>query len=146
MAFLDISRSGVQGQATARSLRTPALSVLAAAALIAAAALLPVVQSSTTTTTGYEIRRLETRKADLRAAIFNAQSEIAQLGSLERIEQEARGRLGMVPAERTIIVQVQEPAPPARLVPVRFLPQPAPTQPVPSRGGLHALLSRLALR
>jgi hypothetical protein len=125
--------------------------MLAAGALVAAAALLPVAQSSNTTTTGYELHRLETRKADLQAAIYNAQTDIAELGSLARVEREARGRLSMVPAERTTLVQVGEPAPEVRQVPARFLPVPEQReetqQPsVPAGRGLRTLLSRLAIR
>lgn len=108
---------------------------------------MPVVQTSNATSTGYQNRRLEARRADIQAAIYNTQTEIAQLGSLERIDQEARGRLGMVPADRSTIVTVQEPAPVQRQVPARYLPQ---TQEHPrqahQRGGLRAVLSRLSIR
>lgn len=148
MAFIGLSRPHLHERPATRAVRIPGFSVLIAAAAVAGAALMPVVQSSNTTTAGYEIRKLEIRKADLQAAIYNRQTEIAHLGSLERIEQEARGRLGMVPADRSVIVTVAEPAPERRQVPARFLPQEdAQEQQAPSRGsGLRALLSRLSIR
>ena len=130
-----------------RSLRLPGLGVVSAAGLVTAAALLPVVQNSTATTAGFETRRLEQRKADLQAAIYQAQTEVAQLGSLDRIDREARGRLGMVPAERAVVIQVKEPAPTGGHVPARFLqgaaPEPEPAAPAPS--GVWALLAKFAI-
>jgi hypothetical protein len=147
LALLSSSRSHVHERPAPRVLRLPSLGILAASGLVAGAALMPVVQTSNATTTGYENRRMEARKTDIQAAIYNAQTEIAQLGSLERIDKEARGRLGMVPADRSTIVTVQEAAPEQRQVPARFLPQPQEQQQqAERRGGLRALLSRLSIR
>lgn len=147
MAAFDPVRQQARGRSLPGVLRIPSAGMVAAATLVAAAALLPVVQSSSATTAGYETRRLESQKADLQAAIYNAQTEIAQLGSLERIDREARGRLGMVPVERTVSVQVTEPAPATSALPARFLPS-ATEQPHPpkARSRARALLSKLAFR
>ncbi|MER3420008.1 MAG: hypothetical protein C4290_05565 [Chloroflexota bacterium] len=134
------ARPQVQSQPT----RLPRSGALMAAALVATAALLPVVQSSNLTTTGYEIRALEQRRSDLQAAIYNAQVDIAYLGSLERIEREARSRLGMVPAERTVSVQVNVSPPPPRRIPARYLPEPPPT-PTRRTGFWERLPARLPL-
>ena len=126
-------------------LRAPSAGMVAAAALVAGAALLPVVQSSSATTAGYEIRRLERQRADLQAAIYNAQTEIAELGSLDRIDREARGRLGMVPAQQVVVVRVAEPAPSGWHVPARFLPPEDRAQPAKPKRGLLALLEKLSI-
>jgi hypothetical protein len=146
MAAFDSSRPHAGGRSLAPPLRLPGFGMIAAAALVAAAALLPVVQSSTATSEGAETRRLERRRADVQAAIYAAQAEIAQLGSLERIDREARGRLGMAPAERTVMVEVRETAPAAGHVPARFLPPPAADQPQERESRLATLLARLGIR
>ena len=146
MAAFDSSRPRAGGRPLAPPLRVPGLGMIAAASLVAAAALLPVVQSSTATSEGAETRRLERRRADVQAAIYSTQSEIAVLGSLERIDREARGRLGMAPAERTTMIEVQETAPAARRVPARFLPPPATQQPQEHGNRLAMLLARLGMR
>ncbi len=133
-----------QAQAHSRPTRLPRSGTLLAAALVATAALLPVAQSSNLTTTGYEIRALEQRRSDLQAAIYNAQVDIARLGSLERVEREAKDRLGMVPAERSVSVQVNVPPPAARQLPARYVPQPPPAHPRPT-GFWERLLARLPL-
>lgn len=138
-------RAETRPQIPARSARLPRSGTILTAALVATAALLPVVQSSNLTTTGYEIRALEQRRSDLQASIYNAQVDIARLGSLERIEREARDRLGMVPADRTVSVQVTVPPPTPRQIPARYLPEPSPAPRLPT-GWWHRLLARLPLR
>jgi hypothetical protein len=148
VALFDSSPQRARARPAARGLRLPGFGTVAASALVAAAALLPVVQSSNATTTAHDIRRLETRKADLQAAIYNAQTEIAQLGSLERIDHEARGRLGMTTASRSTVVQVSEASSAPRQVPARYLPQEdkvTEASQTPRRGP-RALLARLFAR
>lgn len=138
-------RAETRPQNPARSARLPRSGTILTAALVAAAALLPVAQSSNLTTTGYQVRELEQRRSDLQAAIYNAQVDIARLGSLERIEREARDRLGMVPAERTVSVQVRVPPPAPRQIPARYVPEPPPAS-TPPAGWWHRLLAQLPLR
>lgn len=146
MAAFDNLRTHAGGNRTAESrvsLRGVAVLALAGV-MVAGAALLPVVQSSKATTTGYEIRRLEAQKADLQAALYNAQTDIAGLGSLARIDREARERLGMVAPSRSVVVQVAEPAPAERQVPARYLPPPLEaTPPAAEEGGVRDFLARL---
>ena len=146
MAAFDNLRTHTGGDRVAESrvsLRGVAVLALAGV-MVAGAALLPVVQSSKATTTGYEIRRLEGQKADLQAALYNAQTDIAELGSLARIDREARERLGMVPPSRTIVVNVAEPAPAERQVPARYLPSPPEATPPPAQeGGVRGFMARL---
>lgn len=129
MAVLDQPRPRLVGQRVG----VPGLVVLAAG-LVAAAALLPVVQTSSTTATGAEIRRLEVERSDLQARINAKQAEVAELGSIERIDREARERLGMVPATRLMYITVAQP-PPETGMPARYLnpeePQAAQTKPAP---------------
>lgn len=119
MALLGQSSSQEIARGFGRRVGIPGLSIVAAT-LVAAAALLPVAQSSSATSIGHQIRDLEARRADLNAGIYASQSEVASLGSIDRIEREARGRLGMVPAERWMYVTASAP-PPAALIPARYL-------------------------
>ena len=148
MTVFDTPRQRVRAGAVVSRLRIPGLRGLAAAGLVTAAALLPVVQSSNATTAGYEIRQLERRKSDLQASIYNAQSEIAELGSLQRIDREARDRLGMVPATRTVMVTVDEAPPAPWRVPARFAEPQEEERPAarPAPTGWRALLARLSPR
>jgi cell division protein FtsL len=104
-----------------RRIGIPGVSILAAG-FVAAAALLPVAQTSITTETGAEIRTLELQRADIRAQINTTQAEVAGLASIERIDREARERLGMAPAGRSMYVTVTQP-PPSSGMPARFLNQ-----------------------
>lgn len=90
--------------------------------VIGLAGLLPLIQNSQVTSTSSDIRQLERARNDWEARLQELQAEIAFLGSLDRIEREARERLGMVPPSETVYVIVDEPAPEAQLIPPRFLP------------------------
>lgn len=148
MAAFGSAREDVRAKPLGRRLALPSVGVLGAATLVTAAALLPVVQNSNATTAGYETRQLERHKADLQASIFNAQKDIAELGALQRIDREARDRLGMAPADRTVSVQVTRPAPTDWRVPARFIAaqQPPPAPEAASGHGLLGLLFRLTSR
>lgn len=102
-----------------RRIGIPGVAILAAG-FVAAAALLPVAQTSITTETGAEIRRLEVQRGDIQARINATQADVATLASVDRVDREARERLGMVPAGRSIYVTVTQPAPVSG-VPSRFL-------------------------
>lgn len=119
MALLRHSTSQEIARGFGRRVGLPGLGIVAAT-LVAAAALLPVAQSSSATSAGHQIRDLEVRRADLTASIYASQSEVATLGSIDRIEREARGRLGMVPAERWMYVSAPAP-PPVAVMPARYL-------------------------
>lgn len=113
---------------SAASLRR-ALALTVTLALVALAVLLPVMQNSDETTQGYRIRALEQQQSDLEAQIYNAQADIAQLGSLSRIDSQARGRLGMVPTNRGLAVSVSVPRPEVRPLPNGYLPERNPAAP-----------------
>ena len=142
MAVLDNSRPQALARGLGRRVGVPGFGIVAAG-FVAAAALLPVAQSSNAVATGYEIRLLEARRADLQASIHTTQAEVAALGSLERIDREARERLGMTPAERFMYVSVER-APATAAAPARFLQPDAPPPARPARG-IRSVLSKLSL-
>jgi cell division protein FtsL len=122
MVAFNSPRARSADQAAEHGARFPTVSTLAAAAMVAAAALLPVVQTRSRTSAGAETRQLERQKSDIQATIYNQQTDIAQLGSMQRIDREARERLGMVPAGNGMVVAVSQPAPEERQIPARYLP------------------------
>jgi cell division protein FtsL len=100
--------------------------------------------SSRATSTSTDIRQLERARDDWEARSQELQAEIAFLGSLDRIEKEARGRLGMVPPTETIYVTVDQPAPEKQLIPLRFLPA-AKEQPQQHHSWWESILDMLPL-
>ena len=113
-----------RGRAAPRSEgRQPGLPslVIACVVVIGLAGLLPLLLSSMVVNTNGEIRQLERVRNDWQARTQELEAEIAVLGSLDRIEKEARGRLGMVPPDETIYITVDQPAPEKQIVPLRFL-------------------------
>ncbi len=96
--------------------------VLFAGMVVALAALLPLVQSSGATTTAGRISQLEGQKADWQARTRELETEIATMGSLDRIEKEATERLHMVPPVDAYYITVDVPPPEERRLPSRFLP------------------------
>lgn len=129
----------------ARGLRR-ALSLTITLGLVILAVLLPVVQNSDETTQGYRIRALEQQQSDLEAKIYAAQADVAQLGTLSRVDSAARGRLGMVPASQQVAVDVSVPVPAFRQIPNRYALAPAAPAPPPvKRSFWERLLNRLPL-
>jgi len=84
-----------------------------AVALIAAAAiaLLQVFQSGSSVDTGLSLQRLERQQADLTASVHALEAQVAALSSLDRVERAARERLGFVPAESILYLEVATQAP-----------------------------------
>ncbi len=106
-------------------LHSPSLPVLLilAAVVVGMAALLPLVQSSGATSTAGDIRQLEQEKTDWRARVRALELDVAGLGSLTRIEQEATKRWKMAPAKEINYISVNVPAAEPRRLPSRYLPQ-----------------------
>jgi hypothetical protein len=94
--------------------------------LLVTAALLQVNQFSRVTSTGYQINDLNRERAKKQAENHQIEADVARLSSLGRVDIEARVRLGMVPAPRTLSISVNQPVPPRESLPTRFLP---PEQP-----------------
>ena len=122
------ARSGVHlgsGAIPALGLLNRLPSVLLASlalATVAGVGLLQVIQSSRAASAGYEIGRLEDRRAELNAQMRILEVEVANMSHSDRIRQQATTRLGMVPADRTITVAVGVPAPRVAPMPERYVP------------------------
>ena len=95
--------------------------VIICVVVIGLAGLLPLLLSSMVIHTSGDVRQLEGVRNDWNARIQELEAEIAVLGSLDRIEKEARQRLGMVPPDDTVYLTVDQPAPEKQIVPLRFL-------------------------
>jgi len=87
---------------------------------VALLGLLQVIQTSDATSTAYTIDRLEQERLDWSAQVHSLEAEVASLTSLDRVEREARDRLGMVPAENVLYLGVDVPPPQQQLLPRRF--------------------------
>ena len=96
--------------------------LIVATLVIGFTALLPLVQSSGATSTAGRIQQLEREKQDWQARSRELEINVATLGSLSRIEQEARLRLGMTKPTQTHYITVDVPPPAERKLPSRFLP------------------------
>jgi len=103
-------------------LRSGKLPLVGAGVLLLAAALLQVNQFSTLTSTGYQIDALNEERAAKQAQNRELEAEVARLSSLARVDWEARVRLGMVPASRTLYINVNQPVPGQETLPTRFWP------------------------
>ncbi len=89
---------------------------------IGLAGALSLLPSSQATSTSFQIRQLEMARDDWRARLHELEAETASLASLERIDRDARERLGMVPPTETTYITVDLPAPEKQILPARFLP------------------------
>jgi hypothetical protein len=105
--------------------------LIVAAIFVGIAALLPLVQNSIATSTGGSISRLEQEREDWKARLHEQEIRVAQLGSLSRIEQEAKTRLKMVAPSNVNYLTVDAPAPAPHKLPSRYLP---PEQRPPDTG------------
>lgn len=103
--------------------------LIIAAMVVGVAALLPLVQSSSSTSTAGDIRRLEDERIGWQAQLQELEIEIARMGSLERIEKEARTRFRMTTPEDTIYLPVDSAPPEARRIPDRYLTESSGTEP-----------------
>jgi cell division protein FtsL len=104
--------------------------------------LLQVIQTSGATSTSYTIRHLEQDRQDLSAQVHSLEAEVATLTSLQRVEKEARDRLGMVPADKVLYLDVDVPPPQQQLIPRRFSTS-KPTVNEPGTSWWQALLKLL---
>jgi cell division protein FtsL len=95
--------------------------IVGAFLVVACLGLLQVAQTSSATTTGYNLQRLEIERSATQAEVHQLEAEVAVLTSIDRIDREARGRLGMVPAGNTMTLEVHKQPPEQQLVPLRFL-------------------------
>ncbi len=105
--------------------RSPSLPVMLtiAAMVIGLAALLPLVQNSGATTTAGKITQLEQQQTAEQAKLRELELNVATLGSLDRIEHEAKTRLQMETPKQVRYLAVDTPPPEQRKLPSRFLPE-----------------------
>ena len=89
--------------------------------VVGVAALLPLVQTSLATSTGGNVSRLEQLREDWQAQLHEQEVRVAQLGSLDRIDSEAQGRLKMVKPDSVKYLLVDAPAPAPNKLPSRYL-------------------------
>lgn len=95
--------------------------LIVAALVVGFTALLPLVQSSGATSTAGDIEQLQRERQDWQARLHELEVDVATLGSLARIEKEARTRLGMTRPKETHYITVDAPPPEERKLPSRFL-------------------------
>ena len=95
---------------------------------VAAIALLQVVLSSNSAHTGRTLQRLELERTTLKAEVYDLEAEVASLASLDRTEQVAREKLGMIRARNVEYLSVGVDAPSGALLP-RPLVTPSEDQP-----------------
>jgi cell division protein FtsL len=116
--------------------------LLGAFLVIALVGLLQVIQTSDVTTTGYSLRSLEQDRLGRQAQVHQLEAEVAALTSMDRIEREARGRLGMVTPAETMTLEVHTQPPAQQLIPQRYVPE--EVKPAPKADSwLHKLLRLL---
>jgi cell division protein FtsL len=116
MATLD--RLGpAPSQAQPASTWRPRRAIAVALAAAAVIALLQVVQSSSFAHTGQQMQRLEAERIALKAEVYNLEAEVAQLASLDRTEQVAREKLGMIRARNVSYLSLGVEAPAGPLLP-----------------------------
>jgi cell division protein FtsB len=96
--------------------------ILIATLIVGVAALLPLVQNSLATSTGGAISDLEREREDWQARLHEQEVAVAQLGSLDRIEEQAKNRLHMVEPEDVTYITVDAQAPAPHKLPSRYLP------------------------
>ena len=117
--------------------------LLGAFLVVASLGLLQVIQTSSATTTGYNLQRLEDERSATQAEVPQLEAEVAVLTSIDRIDREARDRLGMVPADNTMTLSVEKQAPAQQLVPLRFLTEQSEAPQVKSTAWWRKLLGLL---
>ncbi len=75
-------------------------------AVVGMTSLLLMVQISGVASMAYEVHRLEDQRTYWQETNFRAEAEIARLGSLSYVRQEATNRLKMAPAQNVIPVPI----------------------------------------
>ena len=115
--------------------------LLGAFLVIALVGLLQVTQTSGVTSTGYSLRGLERERLARQAHVHQLEAEVAALTSMERIEREARGRLGMVAPAEGEMLEGHTPPPAQPPVPQRYSPEVAES--TPKAGSWQQRLLRL---
>ena len=122
-------------------LRGGRLALFAGIALVVSLAALQVQQFSAVTSTGYQIESLKRERLARQAENHELEAEVARLGSLARVDLEARLRLKMEPAKKTLYITVNQPLPSEQQLPWRFAP--AAVEPAPAPESHPSVFERL---
>jgi cell division protein FtsL len=126
MATVNKNQRTLSGLAHSRNL--PVVLIFAAL-VVGFAAMLPLVQSSGATSTAGKVEKMQADKSGMQARLRELEIEVARLGSLGRIEHEARTRLQMEPPKEIHYIAVDAPPPEEGKLPSRFLTSDAPPAP-----------------
>jgi cell division protein FtsL len=97
--------------------------IVAATLVLGGASLLPLSSVVGSSSARGEVERLRKEKTELEAQVQELEAQVAYLASLQRIEKEAKERLGMVSPEEVIYLEVDVPAPPSPEVPPQLAPR-----------------------
>ncbi len=119
--------------------------LLVAFLIVAGVGLLKVFQTSNATTNDYTLQQLQQQRFDKQAEVHQLEAEVSLLTLIDRIDQEALGRLGMVPATTTMTLEVHKPPPAQQLIPLRFITTSSAAQ-TGSRSWWQKLLSLVPLK
>jgi cell division protein FtsL len=96
--------------------------LIVAAMIVGFAAMLPLVQSSGATSRAGNIQQMQDEKNGMQARLRELEIEVAGLGSLARIENEAKTRLQMELPGETHYIAVDAAPPEDDKLPSRYLP------------------------
>ncbi len=91
---------------------------------VASAGIFQVLQTSRIAEVGYALRDLETERESLDAQIRLLEARVADSSDLEHLRQQAVGRLGMVPSEDSLRIEVDTAAPDVVPLPRRYVQTP----------------------
>lgn len=91
-------------------------------------------QTARLTEAGYQLQQARRERDHWLQQVYLAEARLAELQSLPVIERAAREQLRMVPAERYVIVQVEEPRTQPSQTDLLRLPAPPEETPPPAEG------------
>lgn len=91
---------------------------------VATVGLFQVLQSSNAATAGYALGALERERTTLSAEVRTLEADIARTAGQDQMRQMAVQRLGMVPAQQTVRIAVDRPAPALPALPERYVVRP----------------------
>ena len=93
--------------------------------LFGCGAVLPVLQNSAATSRGFQMYQLKDSQVRLQSEIQLLEADVANLTSLDRIEQRA-AVIGLGPSEAPLFVHVDVAGPAPAKIPTQYLPAPEP--------------------
>lgn len=109
---------------------------------VAGVGIFQVLQTSNVASTGYEVRRLESERANLDAEIRLLEAQLASSANLEYLRKTSTERLGMAPAQDRLRIAVDTPAPDVVPLPRRYVPE-VEGRPAPERSWWDSLIDAL---